>query len=874
MPTTTLAHYELLERLGRGGMGVVYRARDTRLERDVAIKLLPGHVSRDAERRARFLREARAAARLNHPNIATIYEVGEAEAPAGLLGDTELVSGPGPQPVLYLAMELVTGEDLGTRLAVGPLPEDEVVELARQVVQGLDHAHRAGVVHRDMKPHNLRLTPEGVVKILDFGLAKLMAPDSARSEGDTTFLTTEGMILGTAPYMSPEQVQGEGVDARSDLFSFGVVLYQMISGTLPFESGGFVRYVRSLVHTDPRPLSEARPGVSPELERIVSRLLAKDPEARYPSAAAVLADLAELLPETGSRTPGRFRDPLLSGLSRRPSWRRLAGRRLPWAAALLLVVLLGAGVLVLTLLPGTAGPPVTHVAVLPFENQTSNPSLDAYYEGIGTALARKLASVPGVNVVPELDVRRYRDTDKTAEEISRELDVGTLIQGYVQGGDDWVVVDVHLANAAPYMSLWERPFEGDPDDLLLLQERLVDWVLRHLPVSVSARERRRLRENPTASREAWDAYFQGLALLEQVNDIDSLERAVTHFERAVEADPRFAWAHAALSETYWRLARSERDPGILDSARFHAERGVELSPDEPQLRVPLARVARARGQRDKAAEGLRSALELNPNLDQVHRELASTLQESGRFDLAEESLKAAIDLRPSYWQHWNEYGLLQFNTGDYGAAEEAFRRADELSPPGVVQPLENIGTVRLAQDDLTGALEAYERIPDGERTPSLYYNMGTLSFFTGKLDEAERLYSKAVELSPREPAFRTALADVREQLEKPAEAAAEYEKALDLVERLLAADPGSRDKRALRGYLAARLGRCRDLDRTVRELEAGDATVEQSILLARGMALCDRDEAARRVQALLDRGIPAERLQGEIELREYLNPAS
>ena len=872
MPTITLAHYELLERLGRGGMGVVYRARDTRLERDVAIKLLPGHVSSDAERRSRFLREARAAARLNHPNIATIYEVGEAEAPAGLLGDTELVSGPGTRPVLYLAMELVPGEDLGTRLAAGPLPEDEVVELARQVAQGLDHAHRAGVVHRDMKPHNLRLTPEGIVKILDFGLAKLTAPDSAGGEDDTTFLTTEGMILGTAPYMSPEQVQGEGVDARSDLFSFGVVLYQMISGTLPFESGGFVRYVRSLVHSDPRPLSEARPGVSPELERIVARLLAKDPEARYPSAAAVLADLAELLPETGSRTPGRFRDPLLSGLSRPPSWRLwLAGHRRSLAAGLLLALLLGAGALWLALRPGTTGPPVTHVAVLPFENQTSDPSLDAYYEGIGTALARKLASVPGVNVVPELDVRRYRDTDKTAEEISRELDVGTLIQGYVQGGEDRVVVDVQVANAAPYMSLWERTFEEDPDDLLLLQERLVDQVLRHLPVSLSARERRRLRENPTASREAWDAYFRGSALLEQVDDAQSLEQAAEYFERAVEIDSEFAWAHAALSEALWRLSEARREPSLLERALGSADRAVALGDGHPHLKASLSQVQRKLGQTEAAIATIETALEAHPDSDRLHRELGSVLWEAGQKEAARQSYERAVELRPSYWGNWNEYGAFLMRIDEYDQAGSAFNRARELAPPEIVRPLENLGSLALFQGDTERALAFYEQIPAGRRTPSLFYNMGLLYAAEGQYDQAAESLRDAVEASPAEPVFRLFHGDLLLWADRSAPAEEEYERASQLLARQLAVNPNDLGRRAQRLYALARLDRCAELSRGEAGLEQLTLGSPQRLYVARAYAVCGDVAAARReIDLLLESGVPAETIRGEIELRPLL----
>lgn len=862
MPGPQLAHYELEAKIGEGGMGVVYRARDTRLDRPVAIKILPRRVHRDPEWRARFLREARAAARLNHPNLATIYEIDEAEAPPALFGDTEPLSGDGAVPVLFLAMELVEGEDLKGRLLRGPLDESEVVDFALQITRGLEAAHRAGIVHRDLKPHNLRVTPDGTLKILDFGLAKMLEATQQPTGEEGTLLTTEGMVLGTAPYMSPEQVAGERVDARSDLFSLGVVLYEMAGGKVPYEGESLVRYVRNLTRTDAKPLSKVRPGVSPELEAVVAQLLEKDPDERYASAAAVREDLEALVQGSAVSAPGRGRR-ALRGLRTR--------KGVVWglAAGFLLAL---AGLLVWQGLAPPAEPPVESVAVLPVENQTANPELDAYYEGIGTALIRKLARIPGLNVVPELDVRRYRDTQKTAEEIANELDVGTLIQGYVQGGGEEIRVGIHMLSAASSIPLWDQTFEGSPDNLLTLQEQIADGVLRYLPVSLSQRERERLRENPTESREAWDAYFRGLGLLEQVDDRDALERAEEYFERAVEADPDFAWAYAGLSEALWHLYRRQREPDLLYRADLSVDRALELTSRQPEIWVTKSRVQRQRGDYQDALASLDRALALNPYLDEIHKQRAVTAASAQERELAQESFERAVELRPSYWGHWNDYGAFLMRQAAWDEAEEKLLKARELAPPEIVRPRENLGTLAASQGHMEKALAMYESIPLADRTPSLNYNIGSLHLFRGNLEEAIKSMERAVGASPSQSAYRAGLADARLLFGQAEEARQDFRLARKLLEQELAVSSSNVRLRALYAYVIARLDACEAMSNEAASIEARDEVpVEQRILLARAYAICsEQDHALRIVQDLLRSNVAVERLESEQELRPIL----
>jgi serine/threonine protein kinase len=436
-PPQRLAHFELLEEIGRGGMGIVYRARDVRLGRQVAIKLLPAAFSTDSDRRSRLLREARAAAQLNHPNIATLYEVGEAEwtPPAG---EDEL-GGDGPRRVVFLAMEYVQGEDLGPRLEGDGLSLQQTLDFGIQISDGLAAAHAAGVIHRDLKPQNLRITPDGRIKILDFGLAKLVQEGSVVDE---PMLTAHGAIVGTAPYMAPEQLQGASeVDSRCDLFSFGVVLYQMLTGRLPFNAPRLVDYVKALTHQTPDPPSHSNPEVSPQLEQVVERLLAKEPADRYPSALDVGRDLKDIArgrpiePPPSTTRPG---DSIFSEV--------LQPFRRPWMGWALGALFLAAlvGVWWGSSRPASEGPaasePVKMVYMPLFENVSGDAEKDPICRGLGLALANSFQEVPvlvvqdqkkaedlGVRMQLRGSCQRFGDEDAAVLLDLIDLETGILV---------------------------------------------------------------------------------------------------------------------------------------------------------------------------------------------------------------------------------------------------------------------------------------------------------------------------------------------------------------------------------------------------------------------------------------------------------------
>ncbi|MEM7584852.1 MAG: protein kinase [Acidobacteriota bacterium] len=849
--TKLLAHFELRKEIGRGGMGVVYEAFDTKLLRTVAIKVLPALVADAPTRRARLLREAQAAAKLNHPAIATVYEIGEART-----DDPELAAF--ADKVIYIVMEYVEGVDLRYRLEAG-LRLEEAVDFARQIAEGLASAHRAGVVHRDLKPGNIRVTPDGRVKILDFGLAKVAWGEPGSEAKTKAALTRTGVIVGTVPYMAPEQFQGTDLDERADLFSLGVILYQMLTGQLPFQGARLVDYVRALAKQELESPSKSNPAIPDRLGRLVEALLAQDPNERVPSAVTVGTELAAIAQGDPGSVPTLTESIYREAL--RP-WRRR------WSSIALACFAVVAAVGWGLYSSQRAAPPIDSLAVLPFENRTAAPELDAYYEGIGATLIRQLSRISGLNVVSERDVRRYRDTDKTVEQIARELGVGTLIQGYVQGNAETVRVVAQLMNAVPTVALWDGEVEGDPDQLLELQQQLVDQVLRNLPVSLSTRQRKALRRDPTSSREAYGFYSRGDAALRQIGDTAAGERAVGLFERAIETDPEFSWAHAGLSAAWMRRFQDTRSPGFLSNALEAADRAVELEPDAPELRITRASARRSSGWLEPAIEDIEIALTLNPDLDVAYRELAQCYWQQGEQDLAEQSYRRALDLRPQSWLHWNELGGFSMRIGRYEEAREQLTRAAELAPPEVIRPLENLGTLDLHLGDFESALATYRSIPVSLRNASLLANMGSLAFMLSQLEESRDLFQRAVDLQPEEPVHWGNLGDAQLQLGDSAAAHRSYVRATDAAAAQLQANPSDNRLRSLYPMLLAKAGQCKTSTRRAADLRpAVKGSVEELLLLSKAFALCDaRSSAVETVLELLDAGVPAERLRAENEL--------
>ncbi len=619
----TLSHYRIVEKIGAGGMGEVYRARDERLERDVALKVLPTGTLADEATRKRFRKEALALSKLNHPHIATVHDF-----------DTQ-------DGTDFLVMELVEGVTLSDKLVGGPLPEKEITRLGAQLAEGLAAAHERRVVHRDLKPANLRVTPDGRLKILDFGLAKLVQPDVASATATTESFTETQAAAGTLPYMAPEQVRAENVDARSDIYAAGAVLYEMATGHRAFPETQAGRLMDAILHQAPQPPSGLNRRVSPGLEGIILKALEKEPENRYQSAKELAVDLRRL------GTPGSAAAVLSA---RRPATRR----KMVWAAGVALVALLAVlvGLNVAGLRDRLLGRPapgqITSLAVLPLENMLGDAEQDYFVEGMHEALITELSKIGALKVISRTSAMRYKGTDKSVPEIARELGVDALIEGSVLRAGSTVRVTAQLIEAATDRHLWAESYERDLRDILALQSEVARAIAREIKVRLTLEEEALLATKHVINPEAHLTYLKGRHHFWKAT-CEGRRRSIEFFQEALNLDPAYAPGHAGMADAYNMLAAF----GCL----------------EPKEAYPLAKVA------------ARRALELDNTLGEAHTSLAS-IRENYDWDWvgAEREYQRAIELNPGYATAHTWYASFLSNMGRHEQAIAEIRRAQALDP--------------------------------------------------------------------------------------------------------------------------------------------------------------------------------------------------
>jgi tetratricopeptide (TPR) repeat protein len=869
-----VGHYELLEPIGEGGMGIVYRARDPRLGRVVAIKFLAGAASLDPGRRARFLREARAEAALSHPSIATVLDVGESELDHPHLTPTSGGWGETPPPrIPYLVLEYVPGTDLRTRLRQGPLPPVEAVQVARQIAAGLAAAHAAGIVHRDLKPANIRRTPDGLIKILDFGLARFVASSSPTADGATEMTTREGVVLGTVPYMAPEQAAGMPVDARGDLFALGVILFELVTGRVPFRGDSTMALLRAVLNDAPERLNSAAIGCPARYAALVDRLLAKRPEERPDSAGEVLRELEEIARDAEAQRTSVSR---VSQLSYELSRAVAAGRKSP-RVALIVGVVLGVGVAAGLLFwprlrgaPGADAEPVAlqQLAVLPFANATGDAGLDYIAEGLSSALVGQLAAVPGLSVAGQSETRRYRDGNASARDVARDLGVGSVLEATLRRDSAGLALDTAITDGATGRVFWSRAFAGPQEGLAEISAQLAAAATEALSVPLSPDDRDRLARDPTGSAVAFDFYLRGRSALNDLDDPQSHRIAAGLFERAADLDPQFALAHAGAAYALTLAWDQEREPELLVRAERAARAALEIDGDLAESRLAVASLALLRGRPREAIEMLEPLATGGREVDRIHRILSEAWEAEGDAERGESHLLASVSARPAYWLPWNTLGEFRTRQGNLAGARTAFERAATLAPANITTPAENLAALLFFEGKHEEALAAYEAIGKPMSGASSASNLGALYFFNGRFADAEREFRRAVRLAPREAIWRRNLADALMRLGRPDEARAEYEQAVRLADAQLAVTPLDADLRVQRTLYLARAGRCAEAlaaaDELARELSPSPMVLRG---LARPAALCsDPSQAMARLRQAVELGFPAAALADEDEL--------
>ncbi|MEM7355894.1 MAG: protein kinase, partial [Acidobacteriota bacterium] len=706
----TIDHYRIVEELGEGSMGVVYRAVDTRLERRVALKFLPPGSIREEVAKQRFLREARAASRLDHPNICTIHEIRETE-----------------DGRLYIVMASYDGETLQQRIARGPLPLAEAVAIAAQVASGLAEAHAADIIHRDIKPANIVLvstdagasSASGVegggplrVKILDFGLA--------RAADDIT-LTRVGASPGTPHYMAPEQIQGE-IDRRSDLWSLGVVLFEMLTGKKPFHGETATTVIYSVLQRDPIPLDALRPGLPPELSRLLERLLTKDPEQRIANADDTLAALTAVvaLPAspvslgTGTWTAATQELPIpSSGVP--PSAMR---RRWPRGVTVLLLTALLTVVGAVWLgQRDTIAPPMSTglvkrglpaIAVLPFDDLSSESRQTFFADGLTEILITDLAKVSGLRVISRASAMVYQGVPKPVPEVARELGVDYLLQGSVLRAGDQVRISTQLVDGEVDQVLWSESYERSLEGVLALQSDVARAVVEQIEVRLTPRESRALSEAATVAPRALELFVRARALWNE-RTVASIRRSIELLEEAIEIDPAYALLHVALAESYQLLgeipfqAMPRREADRL--AQLHARRALELDPSQGEAYATLAMVDAYRWDWRGAEEKFHRAIDLSPGYATAHQWFGEILLFQKRWDEARRAFWRAELLDPlSPIIHGQVGRLLLFSRHNREAADHFEQQTRDY--PSFWLNYYGLAASRVELGDPQGALEA------------------------------------------------------------------------------------------------------------------------------------------------------------------------
>ncbi|MBV8206292.1 MAG: protein kinase [Acidobacteria bacterium] len=711
----TISHYRVLRELGSGGMGVVYEAEDTRLHRRVALKFLSDSLSSDSNSVKRFLREARAASAFNHANVCTIYEVEEADG----------------RP--FIAMELLEGETLKDRIGRGRLPVSELLDVAIQTAGALEAAHRHGIVHRDIKPGNIFIQRDGSVRLVDFGLAKLMADlDETAPYGHETALTIAGEIPGTATYVSPEQARGEPIDQRADLFSLGVVLYEMASGQKPFLKKNRALTLEAIMNRHPVALHTIEPSVPPEVEGIVEKALEKDPVKRYQSAADVRADLESLRRTIhGGDLPVSMESralPLPSRLREQEQTisRLRHGKKSPLllgALAIAVIALVTFVIYRFALRPAAK----IMVAVLPLEERGSSAGQEYFTEGLTDDLITQLGSVnpERLGVIARSSSMRFRESTKTPKEIGRELGVAYLVEGTVRRNGGHVRVDAQLVKTRDETSVWTHQYDRQASDILTLQSELAQAIASAIQLQLASAGPVRASAGSRINPAAYEAYVRGRHEWAD-RTAESLRRAVDDFEQAIALDPNQALPYAGLADAWLSL-------------------GYYVLP--PTEAMP------------KSEEAARKAVALDGSLAEAHTSLAYILFHYD-FDWAgsEREFRRAIQLNPSYPTAHQWYAEYLASAGRVREAEDEARRAQQLDPlsPGV-----NSGAAlaMYLAGDMAGAINGEQKTLqlDPNFLPA-HLILGEAYLESGRSEAAIAQFRKGLQLAPDNPLFRAALA--------------------------------------------------------------------------------------------------------------------
>jgi len=767
---TSLLHYRIVSKIGAGGMGDVYLAEDTKLDRKVAIKFLKDEYSKDSDKLARFVREAKAASALNHPHILTVYEIGDAD-------DTN-----------YIATEYIEGSTLRDILnKKEPLQLNHVLKIGVQVSEALAAAHAAGIVHRDIKPENIMIRKDGYAKVLDFGLAKLteqQAPDNVSAEGETKALvhTNPGTVMGTANYMSPEQARGKETDLRTDIWSLGVVLYEMLAGRVPFTGETGNHTIVAILEKEPHLLD----NVPDELQRIVRKSLTKDADMRYQSARDMLIDLKNLRRDldiqgelersivpnrethggvsgdgatqfsygrSGSTQSGQIpptQSVTISSSSLEYAVNQAKSHKLGAVAlGIFLVSVIGAGVYFAFLRTASARQ-ISSIAVMPFVNGSGNPDNEYLSDGMTESLINSLSQVPNLNVKARSSVFRYKGKDTDAKTIGKDLGVQAILNGRVSQHGDRLTLSLELIDTSTENVLWSEQYDRRQADLVSLQSEIARDISQKLKAKLSGADEQKITKTYTADPEAFQLYLKGLFYWNKRTPED-LKRSIDYFDQAIEKDPAYALAYAGKSQAYVLIpeyfAGTPQDyyPRAISVAR----RALELDSSLSEAHATLGEAFDNQIKFADARKEYEQAIELNPNYATAHQWYGGSLMVVGRFDEAIAEGKRAQALDPLSLIINDNLGEYYYYAGQYDRALEQLKATLEIDPNFFLAHVDAASAYTM-KGMYAEAIAECKRAHELNADPNFYLPyIGYLYAVSGKREEALKVLDQMNEIETK-----------------------------------------------------------------------------------------------------------------------------
>jgi serine/threonine-protein kinase len=767
-----VSHYKILEKLGSGGMGIVYKAEDTRLKRPVALKFLPDNLSYDLEAKTRFMHEAQAASALDHPNICNIHEIDQTD-----------------DGQLFLCMTLYDGDSLKKKIQEGSLSQKEIIGIALQIATGLARAHEAGIVHRDLKPANIMFTKLNEVKIVDFGLAKL---------SDQTDITKEGSPLGTIAYMSPEQARGESLDLRTDIWSFGVMLYEMLCGDRPFKGDYDQAVIYSILNESPESFQELHRDIPKDLMHIVNRCLMKDPRDRYESLNDIVHILQKLQPKMTPVIAVPDEKSVLKLLKVFKKYRRMI------AITVIILIALALGIRHLLI----SGPTIRYLAILPFTSIGQEEKNRKYCEGLIEIMTSKLTQTEKLQgslwIIPSSEVRKYKIT--SAAQAFKELNAHLVITGGIDEREDYIQLTLNLIDTESLRQLKSRDEKVDINNTSGMEDKIFDQIVDMLELELQPAARAGFFAAGTQSPGARDFYLRGLGYLSHYEEERNIDTAIGLFDQALARDSTFGLAHAGLGEAYWRKYNATRNIEYVDPAKLSCQMALKYSNQDAAIYVTCGMIKNGIGEYEEAERNLKKALQIEQVNAAAYWELGKSYLMRGNRESALNTFNKAVTVRPSYWQGYSHLGYFYIVTGQYEKAIKPYKKVIEILPQSYLG-YDKLAATYFYMNRFSKAVTYGEKAIEKGSSDIIYNNLAGYYYYAGKYEKAADMYRQVLKYGSSDFRYVGNLATAFYFTNRKDSARIYYEKAVKLAGQALLVNPDNVDVICMLAGYYARLGK-------------------------------------------------------------------